>query len=51
MQQTVSMRLAIITHDITVIYITYFQMLYYLMQLYHYTIGYQKTSTNEVCRL
>ena len=32
MQQTASMRLTIIQHDITVIYITYFQMYYYLMQ-------------------
>ena len=32
MQQTVSIRLAIIPHDITVIYVTYFQMYYYLMQ-------------------
>ena len=33
MQQTASMRLTIIQHDITVIYVTYFQM--YLIQLYH----------------
>ena len=32
MQQTVSMRLTIIPHDITVIYVTYFQMYYYLMK-------------------
>ena len=32
MQQTVSMRLTNIQHDITVIYVTYFQMYYYLMQ-------------------
>ena len=32
MQQTVSMRLTIIQHDITVIYVTYFQFYYYLMQ-------------------
>ena len=32
MQQTVSFRLTIISHDITVIYVTYFQMYYYLMQ-------------------
>ena len=32
MQQTVNIRLAIIPHDITVIYVTYFQMYYYLMQ-------------------
>ena len=32
MQQTASMRLIIIQHDITVIYVTYFQMYYYLMQ-------------------
>ena len=32
MQQTVSMRLTKIQHDITVIYVTYFQMYYYLMQ-------------------
>ena len=32
MQQTFSMRLTIIQHDITVIYVTYFQMYYYLMQ-------------------
>ena len=32
MQQTASMRLTIIHHDITVIYVTYFQMNYYLMQ-------------------
>ena len=32
MQQTVSMRLTIIQHDIAVIYVTYFQMYYYLMQ-------------------
>ena len=35
MQQTASMRLIIIQHDITVIYVTYFQMYYYLMQQYH----------------
>ena len=36
MQQTASMRLTIIQHDITVIYVTYFQMYYYyLMQWYH----------------
>ena len=35
LQQTASMRLTIIHHDITVIYVTYFQMYYYLMQLYH----------------
>ena len=32
LQQTASMRLTIIQHDITVIYVTYFQMYYYLMQ-------------------
>ena len=32
MQQTASMRFTIIQHDITVIYVTYFQMHYYLMQ-------------------
>ena len=32
MQQLASMRLTIIQHDITVIYVTYFQMYYYLMQ-------------------
>ena len=32
MQQKASMRLTIIQHDITVIYVTYFQMYYYLMQ-------------------
>ena len=32
MQQTVSIRLTIIPHDITVIYVTYFQMYYYLMK-------------------
>ena len=32
MQQTASMRLTIIQHDITVIYVTYFQMYYYLIQ-------------------
>ena len=32
MQQTTSMRLAFIPHDITVIFVTYFQMYYYLMQ-------------------
>ena len=31
-QQTASMHLNIIPHDITVIYVTYFQMYYYLMQ-------------------
>ena len=31
MQQTASMRLTIKHHDITVIYVTYFQMYYYLM--------------------
>ena len=30
-QETVSMRLNVIQHDITVIYVTYFQMYYYLM--------------------
>ena len=29
MQQTASLRLTIIQHDITVIYVTYFQMYYY----------------------
>ena len=32
MQQTASMRLTIIQHDITVIYVTYFQMYNYLMR-------------------
>ena len=32
MHQTASMRLSIIQYDITVIYVTYFQMYYYLMQ-------------------
>ena len=32
MQQTASTYLNIIQHDITVIYVTYFQMYYYLMQ-------------------
>ena len=32
MQQTASMRLTILQLDITVIYVTYFQMYYYLMQ-------------------
>ena len=32
MQQTASMRFTIIQHDITIIYVTYFQMYYYLMQ-------------------
>ena len=32
MQQTTSMFLTIIQHDITVIYVTYFQMYNYLMQ-------------------
>ena len=32
MQQTANMRLIIIQHDMTVIYVTYFQMYYYLMQ-------------------
>ena len=32
MQQTASMRLTIIQHDITVIYVTYFKMYFYLMQ-------------------
>ena len=31
-QQTVSIRLTIIPHDITVIYVTDFQMYYYFMQ-------------------
>ena len=31
-QQTASIRLTIIPHDITVIYVTYFQMYYYLLQ-------------------
>ena len=31
MQQTASIRLTIIQHDMTVIYVTYFQMYYYLM--------------------
>ena len=31
-QQTVSMSLTIIQDDITVVYVTYFQMYYYLMQ-------------------
>ena len=30
MQQTASMHLSIIQHDITVIYVTYFHMYYYL---------------------
>ena len=32
MQQTASMRLTIIQHDITVIYVIYFQWYYNLMQ-------------------
>ena len=32
MQQTASMRLTILQHDITFIYVTYYQMYYYLMQ-------------------
>ena len=32
MQQTASMRLTIIQHDITIIYVTFFQIYYYLMQ-------------------
>ena len=32
MQQTASMRLTVIPHDIIVIYVTYLQMYYYLMQ-------------------
>ena len=32
MQQTASMCLTIIQHDSTVIYVTYFEMYYYLMQ-------------------
>ena len=32
MQQTASMRLTIKQHDITVVYVTYFQIYYYLMQ-------------------
>ena len=32
MQQTANMRLTIIQDDTTVIYVTYFQMYYYLMQ-------------------
>ena len=32
MQQTANIRLTIIQHDTTVIYVTYFQMYYYLMQ-------------------
>ena len=35
MQQTASMRLTIIQHDITVVYVTFFQIYYYLMQKYH----------------
>ena len=31
MQQTASMRLNIIQHDMTVIYVTYFQIYYYFM--------------------
>ena len=34
-QQTASIRLTFIQNDITVIYVTYFQMYYYLMQQYH----------------
>ena len=32
MQQTARVRLTIIQHNITVIYVTYFQMYYYSMQ-------------------
>ena len=32
MQRTASMRLTIIQHDITVTYVTYFQMYHYLMK-------------------
>ena len=32
MQQTASMRLTIIHHDMPVIYVIYFQMYYYFMQ-------------------
>ena len=35
MQKKVGMRLNIKPYDITVTYVTYFQMHYYLMQYYH----------------
>ena len=35
LQQTTSMRLNSIPYEITVIYVTYFQMRYYLMQYYN----------------
>ena len=44
MQQTASMSLNSISYDITVIYVTYFKLYYYLMQYYHYTMGCQKIS-------
>ena len=35
MLETVSMRLTILQYDITVAYVTYFQIYYYLILLYH----------------
>ena len=42
MQQSASMRLNIIPNDITVIYVTYFQMYYYLMQVLSLVYGLPK---------
>ena len=35
MQETASLRLNSIPYNITIIYVTYFQIYYYLMQYYH----------------
>ena len=45
------MRLTIIQHDITVIYVTYFQMYYYLMQYINRLWATKRPPQNEVCRL
>ena len=48
-QQTVSMRLTILPHDITVIYVTYFQMYYYLSQCMRFpTIWYVRPAKPQI---
>ena len=50
-QQTASMRLNSIQHDITVIYVTYFQMYYYWMQWIIRIWATKRPPQKEVCRL
>ena len=52
MQQTASMRLTITQHDITVIYVTYFQVYYFFMQFNIIRLwDTKRPPQNDVCRL